>query len=34
MAIEECRQLTPPLETKAVGREAACIRVAPELVPA
>ena len=27
MAIMECRQVTPPLETKAPGREAACIRV-------
>jgi oligopeptide/dipeptide ABC transporter ATP-binding protein len=34
MAISACHQLTPPLETKARGREAACIRVASELVPA
>jgi len=34
MAIAACQQATPPLETKADGREAACIRVAPELVPA
>jgi oligopeptide/dipeptide ABC transporter ATP-binding protein len=34
MAIAACHQLTPPLETKARGREAACIRVASELVPA
>lgn len=34
MAIAACHQLTPPLETKMAGREAACIRVAPELVPA
>jgi oligopeptide/dipeptide ABC transporter ATP-binding protein len=34
MAIEACHQITPPLETKVNGREAACIRVAPELVPA
>ncbi len=33
-AIAACRQLTPPLETKVPGRQAACIRVAPELVAA
>ncbi|MEO8884013.1 MAG: oligopeptide/dipeptide ABC transporter ATP-binding protein, partial [Devosia sp.] len=27
MAILECRQAAPPLETKAAGRQAACIRV-------
>jgi len=34
MAIAACHQATPPLETKAPGRAAACIRVAPELVAA
>ena len=33
-AIAACHQLTPPLETKVPGRQAACIRVAPELVAA
>ena len=34
MAIAACHQVTPPLETKVPGREAACIRVESELVPA
>jgi hypothetical protein len=34
MAIAACHQVTPALETKTPGREAACIRVMPELVPA
>ena len=34
MAIVACHQVTPPLETKVPGREAACIRVESELVPA
>ena len=29
MAIADCQQVAPPLETKAPGRQAACIRVAP-----
>jgi hypothetical protein len=33
MAVMECRQVTPPLEEKAPGRLAACIRV-PAEVPA
>jgi hypothetical protein len=27
MAVLECRQVVPPLEAKAAGRQAACIRV-------
>jgi len=34
MAIAECSRVVPPLEEKAPGRLAACIRVEPALVPA
>jgi oligopeptide/dipeptide ABC transporter ATP-binding protein len=34
MAISACRQVTPPLEAKAPGRAAACIRVDAEAVAA
>ncbi|HVX72513.1 MAG TPA: oligopeptide/dipeptide ABC transporter ATP-binding protein, partial [Devosia sp.] len=34
MAIAECQRVVPPLEAKAPGRLAACIRVEPALVPA
>ena len=34
MAIAACHQITPPLETKAPGRAAACIRVDAEAVAA
>ncbi|MBI4921290.1 MAG: ABC transporter ATP-binding protein [Devosia nanyangense] len=34
LAVAECRQTAPPLETKAAGRQAACIRVAAEMVAA
>jgi oligopeptide/dipeptide ABC transporter ATP-binding protein len=34
LAVAECRQIAPPLETKAAGRQAACIRVPAEAVAA
>jgi len=34
MAVAECRQVVPPLERKAAGRQAACIRVPAEQVAA
>jgi len=34
MAIAECHRVTPPLEAKAPGRTAACIRVEAEMVAA
>ena len=34
MAVVACHQVVPPLETKVPGRDAACIRVESELVPA
>jgi oligopeptide/dipeptide ABC transporter ATP-binding protein len=34
MAVLECRQIVPPLEAKAPGRNAACIRVEAEKVAA
>jgi oligopeptide/dipeptide ABC transporter ATP-binding protein len=34
MAIATCHQVTPPLETKAPGRQAACLRVDAEMVAA
>jgi hypothetical protein len=34
MAIATCHQVTPPLEIKAPGRQAACLRVDAEMVAA